>query len=97
MSKIKTGIKDFMNKTFHDEVVAVAPPREFYYTYRDIGIRLESFVVTVTYKYRGRVNYFFCIDNDHLKLVSVEKAFCAARDYYLSKLQKIKSNNENTK
>ena len=94
---IKQKFKLFITKTFHDEIIAVAEPREWWIEYRDIGKRLEGYIVTVTYKYRGKRNLYSVIDNDHFHLISPERALKDAKAFYSKTLQKIKTRNENTK
>ena len=90
-------IKDFYEKTFHDEIVAIEEPREWWLEYRDIGRRLEGYIVPVTYKYRGKRNMCAWIDNDHMNLISKEKALQNATTFYNNVINKIKMRNENTK
>ena len=95
--KIKEKINNFIKRTFHDEIVAVEPPREWWMEYRDVGRRLEAYVVSVVYKYRGAQTAYFSVDNDHFLLVTPQKALKNANDFYLRTLQQIKNRNENTK
>ncbi len=97
MVKLKERFNNFIERTFHDEIVAVEPPRECWMEYRDVGRRLEAYIVPITYKYRGVRNAYFDIDNDHFLLVTPEKALKNANSFYLKILQQIKKRNENTK
>ena len=90
-------IRDFINRTFHDEVIGVLPPQEVYYTYRDVGTRLESYVVKVTYKYAGAKEAFFDIDNDHFQIISKEQAKIWANAFYKRMLQRIDARNNKTR
>ena len=90
-------IKNFMKRTFHDEIIAVEEPREFVVKYKDIGDRLEGYIIPVTYKYRGKQNMYSMIDNDHWHLISKECALKRANKFYQQTLKKIQSRNENTK
>ena len=94
---IKEKINNFIKRTFHDEIIAVEPPREFWMEYKDIGPRLEGYITTVTYKYRGKQNLVSTIDNDHFQLISPEKALKNAMNFYEKVTKKIKNSNENTK
>ena len=85
----KDKITYFINRTFRDEIIAVEPPREMWVEYKDVGRRLEGYVVPVTYKYRGKQTIYSCIDNDHLCLVSPQRALKFATDFYNNARQKI--------
>lgn len=80
--KFVEKIKDLYNKTFNDEIIDIKPPREFWCDYRDIGRRLEGYKLKVQYKYKGWSDVFFSIDNDHLQLISKEKALKTAINFY---------------
>ena len=90
-------IKNFYERTFRDEIVTVEPPREWWIEYRDIGRRLEGYIVPVVYKYRGKRNLCATIDNDHLNFISKEKALQNAMTFYNNAIKKIKARNENSK
>ena len=90
-------VTDFLNKTFHDEIVDVKPPREWWEDYHDVGPRQEGYIVRVVYKYKGMKDIKFSIDNEHLKLVSAIRAARRARRFYADACKKIKQRNENTK
>ena len=90
--KIVQSIEDFMKRNFNDEIIDVQPIAEMRIKYRDIGERLEGYVVPVTYKNRGQSKEYFTIDNDHWKIVSAEKAFQNAKDYHLKSSRKMYKN-----
>ena len=94
---VKQKIIDIINIVFHDELIDINPPIERWMEYRDIGRRLEAYVVRATYKYRGNIDYTFSIDNDHFMLVTPQRALQNANNFYLQALQQIKNRNENTK
>lgn len=56
-------IKHFINKTFRDKIVGVEPPREGWFDYHDVHV-LESYIVTVNYKYAGPKDVIFNIDDE---------------------------------
>ena len=90
MLNLKFNLKDFITRTFHDEILSADAPCEYKITYNDIGTRLEAYVVDVTYKYAGKRQYFFAIDNDHLQLISPARALKNANDFYARCLKKVK-------
>ena len=94
-------IQDFLNRVFSDYIVAVEPPHEWWNYYYDVGMRLEGYKVPVTYKYAGRKERTFSIDNEHLRLITPEMAIDDAQKFYEKTLKKIESRkqqeNENTK
>lgn len=86
---IKEKINNFIEHTFHDEIIAVEPPREFWMEYKDVGRRLEGYITTVTYKYRGKQDVVSTIDNEHFQLISPERALKNANDFYLRATRKM--------
>ena len=80
--KIIEKVKDLYKKTFDNEIQKIEVPREYWCDYRDIGRRLEGYKVLVKYRYKGWVDLFFIIDNDHFNLVSKEKALKNAMNFY---------------
>ena len=94
-------IQNFLNRAFADYIVAVEPPREWWIDYRDVGMRLEGYKVPVTYKYAGRKERTFSIDNEHLRLITPEMAIDDAQKFYEKTMKKIElrkqQENENTK
>ena len=80
--KIIEKVKDLYKKTFDDEIIGIKPPREYWCDYRDVGHRLEGYKIAVTYKYKGLLDVFFIVDNDHFRLVSKEKALKNAMNFY---------------
>ena len=94
---IKETVNNFINKKFHDRVIAVEPPRGVYYSNGDNEKYLDSYVVTMVYKYRGRVDRFFEFDDDPPVPASVAATLKGAEEFYKHELQKIKLHNENTK
>lgn len=62
MFKLK-DIKYFINTKFRDKIIGVEPPREDWFEYH--GMRtLESYIVTVNYKYAGPKDVVFGIDDE---------------------------------
>ena len=86
-------IRDFINKTFRDEMTGVEQPREWWIKYKDVGERLEGYIVTVHYKYRGQKDRCFDIDNDHFQIVSKIEANNNAWDFYFRTLDEIEKRN----
>ena len=62
MLKIQ-DVKHFINTVFNDKIVDIKPPREDWFEY-DGKLSLESYIVTVTYKYAGPKDKVFYIDYD---------------------------------
>lgn len=89
---IKEKIERLLNIAFRDEVVAISGPHEWWWEYRDVGKRLEGYLVVVKYKYAGEKKYHFTIDNDHLQLVSANDALKNAKDFYSRVCAKIQQN-----
>ena len=87
--KIKQVISNFVNRMFNDEVIDVQPPREWWVEYKDVGKRLEGYIVSVTYKYRGWCDTYSIIDNDHFQLISPKQALKNATRFYNKTRQKI--------
>ena len=94
---MKLSIRNFLKRTFHDEIIAIEEPREFVVKYKDIGERLEGYIIPVTYKYRGKQNMYSMIDNDHWHLISKERALRDAQTFYQQTLKKIQLNNDKAK
>ena len=94
---MRLSIRNFIKREFHDEIVAIEEPREWWVEYRDVGKRLEGYVIPVTYKYRGKQNLYSIIDNDHWHLISQERALKKAQKFYAQVQKKIQAHNENTK
>lgn len=94
--QIAVKIQNLLNRLFRDEAVAVSEPREWIIQYKDVGTRLEGYIVDVTYKYAGKQSKYFNIDNDHFLLVSKSDAFNAASRFCSMIREKIKQN-ENIK
>ena len=82
MSNVTTKIKQKWDMLFHDKIIDIEEPREWHIEYRDIGKRLEGYIVPVTYKYRGKCNKYFIIDYDHFQLISKQRAQNNANLYY---------------
>ena len=94
---LRTRIVYFFKKTFHDEIIAIKPPVEWLQAYRDVGVRVEGYAVFVTYKYRGNDKILFSIDNDHLQLISAQRAAKRAQEFYEKMVKKLENNNGKTK
>jgi len=90
---LSVKIQNFLNRVFSDYIVAVEPPREWWVDYYDVGMRLEGYIVPVTYKYSGKTQRTFIIDNDHLRLISPEMAICGAQKFYNKALKEIEKRN----
>ena len=97
LTQIKLSIRNFIKRTFHDEIIAIEEPREWWVEYKDVGRRLEGYIIPVTYKYRGNQNTYSIIDNDHLHIITKERALREAQKFYAKVQKKIASRNENTK
>ena len=96
MLKIQ-DVKHFINIVFNDKIIDVKPPREDWFEY-DGKRSLESYIVTVTYKYAGQKNKVFCVDYDEdidenfynyseddqrkLRAWSQQDTLKCAKDYY---------------
>ena len=94
---VRQKIKYFIDRTFHDEIIAIKPPVEWLQAYRDIGVRVEGYAVFVTYKYKGNDKILFPIDNEHLQLVSAKRAAKRAQEFYGKIVRKLENNNGKTK
>ncbi|MBQ7409175.1 MAG: hypothetical protein IJV03_01280 [Alphaproteobacteria bacterium] len=88
--QIAAKIEYFINRLFRDEITHIEKPKKWVAKYKDIGKRLEGYIVNVTYKYAGKQKKFFHIDYDHLQLISKADAFKAAQNFYLSACAEIK-------
>lgn len=102
MAGFRLRLRDFIDKTFRDEIVDIEPPKEWWFEYRDVGKRLEGYIIPVTYKYRGRCYMYSSIDNDHFGLVTPQRALKEAERFYNKTQQKLlqkrsRAINENTK
>ena len=95
--QIKEKVHNFIERTFNDKIISVSPPVEWWCTYKDVGTRLEAYSVPVVYKYSGRQNVLFMIDNDHFRLITPACALKNAQRFYASTLRKLQQQNENTK
>lgn len=100
--QIAAKIEYFINRLFRDEIIRIRKPKKWIIKYKDIGTRLEGYIVDVTYKYAGKQQHIFHIDNDHLKLISQSEALNTAQNFYLKvreeiKQRQLKQKNENTK
>ena len=95
-------IKEFIENIFCPTPIKVGLPHAYRIYYNDIGPRVEAYMVAVKYK-SGKIKEFtFPVDNDHLQLVSKEKAYQRAIDFYRKQRVKVKAyqklhRNENTK
>ena len=100
--QIAAKIEYFINILFRDEAIRISKPKKWIVKYKDVGRRLEGYIVDVTYRYAGKQQKIFNIDNDHLELVSQSEAFNAAQNFYLKVREEIKQRqskqkNENIK
>ena len=94
---VRQKIKYFIDRTFHDEIIAAKPPVEWLQVYRDVGVRVEGYVVPVVRKYSGKENILFPIDYGMFGLVSAKSAAKNAADFYEKIVQKLRNNNGKTK
>lgn len=97
---LKEWIKYFLIRTFRDEIIEVYPPEDYIVTYRDVGTRLEGYMVRVVYKYHGVENRLFPIDNDHFQFISSQRTLKYAQDFYTNarkKIEQAKQENANEK
>lgn len=94
MSNLKEGITTLINRVFHDEIIDVVEPREWWMKYNDIGKRLEGYIVTVTYKYRGRRDYYCDIDYGMLRLISKDQALKNAKGLYKCAVERMRLDKE---
>ena len=62
--------------------VSVTEPRPEYYEYADIGKQMIGFQVTVEYKYHGKRQYSFSIDNEKLGFATEQWAKKRADKFY---------------
>lgn len=106
------GIKHFINKTFRDEIVDVKLPREDWFVFNEIS-KLESYVVTVVYKYAGPKDVVFDIEDEEeiipsfflysvaeqnrLRKLSQERTLKSARSFYERKKEQMMSRKNKTK
>ena len=96
--KLRLSIRDYLKKTFHDEIIDIEEPREWWVEYKDVGRRLEGYVIPAIYKYRGKQNIYSTIDNDHFFIITKEHAFKSAWKFFNETKKKIAArNNENIK
>lgn len=86
---VKLRLKNLIAKTFCDEIIDIKKPQEWWVEYRDIGKRMEGYIINVTYKYKGNRNLYSFIDADHFRLVTAKKAKKAAWDFYDEVCKKI--------
>ena len=86
---LKEWIKYFLIRTFRDEIIEVYPPEDYIVTYRDVGTRLEGYMVRVVYKYHGVENRLFPIDNDHFQFISSQRTLKYAQDFYMKARKQI--------
>lgn len=94
---VRQKIKYFIDRTFHDEIIAAKPPVEWYEIYRDIGPRVEGYVVPVVRKYSGKTNILFPIDYGMFGLVPAKSAAKNAADFYVKIMRKLENNNGKAK
>ena len=88
--QIAAKLEYAMNRLFRDEITHIESPKKWVAKYKDIGKRLEGYIVNVTYKYAGKQKKFFDIDYGWLRLVSKEEAAKAAQNFYLMGCEEIK-------
>ena len=91
------------NRLFKDEIVGVRLPREYWVQGKDSRLIVESYVVTVEYKHRGKKDVFFDVfDEDYpsLSRSPTMDALRCANEFYKAKLKTIQattSRHENIK
>ena len=95
---MRLSLRNFIDRTFHDEIIAIEEPREWWVEYMDKGRRLEGYIIPVTYKYRGKQDAYSVIDNDHFGLITQERALKKAQRFYSRTIQKLNAKKqENSK
>ena len=96
------SIKEVIENVFNPTPIKVGLPHAYRMYYSDVGPRVEAYTVAVKYK-SGKIKEFtFPVDNDHLRLVSKDRAYQRAIDFYRKQRVKVKAyqklhRNENTK
>lgn len=79
-----------VRRAFDWTPLSVSLPRAEYRDYRDAGRVLLGFTVVVEYKYHGKQSRLFACDEDKLGLVSRERAYANAVNFYERMQDKVK-------
>lgn len=87
--QIKEKIHNFIERNFNDQIISVGSPIEWWCAYKDVGTRLEAYAVPVVYKYHGRQNVLFMIDNDHFCLIPPKYALKNAQRFQMRTTRKM--------